>query len=112
MDPKSEEIELAGIRALRTSGGDRDVLPGWRRVTLYVAGEEFGMWFVGDDIDEVNETVKAWLGRGDDDQDEDDDLSTRVASFPQGDYLFTFRRSWVAGYRISISPQEKARYNG
>lgn len=106
VDPNYEEVEMPGIRAARVTGADEQARPGWRKVTLYVSGEEFGMWFPGDSIAEVNEVVKAWLIRGDDDQDLDDDISSRIASFPAGDVLFSFRRSWVSGYKISIQPGE------
>lgn len=96
--------EIAGIRA---SGGGRDVSDGYRKVTLYVIGDEINIWVPGTDIYEVNETMKVWLLRGDDGQEADDDISTRIINFPHGKYLTSFRRSWVSGYRIAVRPEDR-----
>lgn len=92
-----ESGEIAYQRAV-----DERQVDGHRKVTLYALGRELGIWVPGTDINEVNETVKAWLQHGDDDQDDDDDFSSRVVD-SQGQWkLMTFRRSWIAGYSIIV----------
>jgi len=84
------------------------VVAGQRRVVIYAAGREVHIWVPGIDPDEVNETLKAWLDVGDDEQDPNDDLSSRYANFyEEGRVLFTFRRSWVSGYHIPLMPHEE-----
>lgn len=101
---EDEEGSIRGQRLTET----RYIVAGQRRVVIYAAGREVHIWVPGTDPDEVNNTLKAWLVRGDDDQALDDDLSTRYADFAEeGRVLFTFRRSWVSGYHIPLMRHEE-----
>lgn len=101
---EDEEGSIRGQRLTETEY----VVAGQRRVVIYAAGHEVSIWVPGTDPDDVNETLKVWLTRGDDDQDPDDDLSTRYANFAvEGRVLFTFRRSWVSGYHIPLMRHEE-----
>lgn len=86
---------------------DREMSKTHRRVMLYALGTGMHIWVPGTDLNEVNETVKAWLDRGDDDQEPDDDLSSRVVMMEGREVLATFRRSWVSGYIIPLRPGDE-----
>lgn len=79
---------------------------GMRLVTMYVMGEKFNMWFPGTELWQVNEVVKAWIEHGDDDEGPDVDFSSRIVNMSGQLGLYTFRRSWIAGYKISMKAGE------
>jgi len=103
----NEPIESAEIAAQRRRGDALvDERTHMRKVTVYAAGHNVGMWFPGTDLWEVNKVVKAWIEVGDDDDGPGEEFSSRIVEIEGREVLLSFRRSWVAGYHIPLRSGE------